>query len=72
MVLSGSNSAILLAFISWIYSISRLSSNILHHIKGTIIPVLLEQGAKQIQTFLEADFPSKTSSDQAKVSFIVQ
>ena len=48
---------------------SRLSANILHQIKRYIIPALLDEGEKQIRAFLEADFPSGISGDQAKVRF---
>lgn len=45
----------------------RLCSNIISHIRSSIIPSLLDEGAQKIKQFLDNEFTSNVNNDQAKV-----
>ncbi|KAJ7352921.1 negative regulation of DNA replication [Desmophyllum pertusum] len=48
------------------FTVERLCSNIISHIKGGIIPSLLDKGVQRIQEFLNNEFPGNVNTDQAK------
>ncbi|XP_066026194.1 codanin-1-like [Pocillopora verrucosa] len=48
------------------FTVERLCSNIISHIKGGITPSLLNEGGKRIQAFLDSEFSANTNTDQAK------
>ncbi|XP_015780286.1 PREDICTED: codanin-1-like [Acropora digitifera] len=48
------------------FTVERLCSNVISHIKGTIIPSVLDKGSQRIREFLEVEFSSNTKIDQAK------
>ncbi|XP_029207694.2 codanin-1-like isoform X1 [Acropora millepora] len=48
------------------FTVERLCSNVISHIKGTIIPSVLDKGSQRIREFLEVEFFGNTKIDQAK------
>ncbi|XP_068691714.1 codanin-1-like [Montipora foliosa] len=48
------------------FTVERLCSNIISHIKGSIIPSVLDKGSQRIQEFLEVEFSNNVKIDQAK------